>query len=355
MRCYIMKVRPKKKYAKSLRAVDVEIELIAQPEDYVTYIKQGTLRYMRMMERPDALREELSVDDIAPMGDYIRGHLGGRKRGYAGLIIEDFRYDSTADIYYVRLANLRSRVGVPGHFIRDYWKKLIYAPRILPFHFIRADDILLSDVGAEDLRNFLRSHILSSQVLSPSEKAMVQKLIAELKQPEMLRFLNDKYYVIYRRVRAFAAVTITPDDIKRISENNSYGVVVIDTCAYATLDDGMKAYYYSGVLNYLLFKLLRYDMGVARNQYARPLAAIVVAGLQWRGEDWQAKAAELSRRLHARTPSYYGELLAAGRKQVKLYLKALYEVSPEFAKLIDLLDQHVDEEQLRDALALVSG
>jgi len=353
--CRVMRVYPKKEYVKSLMLSDVEIEIIDQPEDYATYIERGVLRYIRMVESPGFLRDELDVVDVIPKGDYIMGFLGGLRRRYAGLIIEDYHHDFIADVYYIRLANLASRVRISGHFIRDYWKKFIYAPRIFPFCLTRAHDILLSDEGEEDLKEFIKNHVLSSPYLSRQEKEMVQKLITELKQPAMLGLLNDKYYVIYRCVRAFAAITLTPEDIKEISEGNTYGIVVSSACAYMDVGDAVKAYYYSGVLNYLLYKVLEYDIGVARNQYARPLAAIVVAGLQWRGEDWQADVARLSEEIHGRAQSYYDELLASGKKQVRLYLRKLYEASEEFRRLIELLDEHVDEERLRDALALVSG
>ena len=353
--CCVMAVHPRREYAKNLRLSEVGIEIIDQPEDYATYI-EGVLRYVRMIEEPSFLRTELDVAEVAPMGDYIRGFFGGEKRKYAGLIIEDFRYDGITRNYHIRLANLSSKVSIPAHFIEDYWKKFIYRPAILPFYFRGPFDILLSDKGENDLRKFLDRFVLNNPSLSPSERDKVRELIKELKQPTMLRLLDQAYYyVIYRCQRAFAAVVITPDDIRCISEHDKYGIVVSNTCAYIVTNEAVKAYYYSGVLNFLLYKMHEYGMSVARDQYARPLAVIVSVGLQWRGEAWQVEVAELSERIHGRAPDYYKELLASGKEQVRLYLRKLYKASEEFRKLVELLDEYVEEERLKDALALVSG
>ncbi|MFP3211309.1 MAG: hypothetical protein RXR16_07425 [Thermocladium sp.] len=96
------------------------------------------------------------------------------------------------------------------------------------------------------------------------------------------------------------------------------------------------------------FKVIELKRGFNRHQFARPLLAVLIAGLSWNDldEGTGRDVAELSRTLHSKVPrEEYGNQRVA--------LKVISELN-EFRKLKSILDSKVDKERLEEALKLVS-
>jgi hypothetical protein len=344
---YIVKRKiPKdKRYDKSLSLEDIRehLEIRSYGESYENYIRPGILYFT---EDLDALARELSVDKIVPMGLYIRGIYGGEeKRGeeeYAGLVLLEHSRDSM--VFKFKLHNTRSTLVVPANSLTRYGVevyKMIYVGEINPFRITRYLDIVLSRYGSEFLRNFLREALkLNERNISAEDRRKIEKLIDELQQPGTITTLNmNKYYVAYRRVRAFTASIFKP-----IADN----FIIKDEVGYVECRDESKAYYYAAILNYLAFKVVEVGRSFARTQYARPLLALYIAGLSWNSVDDEVRReiVELSRRLHEKAPSeeYSNQTVA---------LKDIAQLS-EFKELVKTLDSKVNRESLEYALSIVS-
>ena len=103
------------------------------------------------------------------------------------------------------------------------------------------------------------------------------------------------------------------------------------------------------VAYYLAYTVLRSGRTFNRDQFARPLLAIYIAGLSWNNmdEETRGRIVELSRRLHEKAPA----------KEYSNQRIALQEIArlPEFKELVEILDAKVDKAKLNDALSLVSG
>jgi len=86
-----------------------------------------------------------------------------------------------------------------------------------------------------------------------------------------------------------------------------------------------------------------------RHQFARPLLAVYIAGLAWKGVDEAARSRviELSKILHEKAPDmeYANQRIA---------LKGIASFA-EFKELVGLLDSKADKERLEDALNIMSG
>ena len=98
--------------------------------------------------------------------------------------------------------------------------------------------------------------------------------------------------MVYRSQRSFVGVVIKGDK----------DIALEHHLCFLETSQKEKAYYYCGALNYLVSKVKK---GFIRDQFARPLVAIIKAGLEWKGEDWQKRVSELSEELHKKAPEVY--------------------------------------------------
>ncbi len=281
--------------------------------------RESINRVLEYFSQPQgSLEKALGVDKVYKKGSYIMGLFGGEskkgKEKYAGLVIEEIVESYP---YRIRLYNTESFIEL---YEDEYLKNIITFPVVRPF-FYKKLYILLSEKGEKDLKNFL---LKISEEASPNDRQKIKKLIEELKQGKLLRLNPKKWYVVYRRIRTFVSFALqgnseyVPDDSVSIIETSSKE----------------KAYYYAGALNYLVSKVKK---GFIRNQFARPLLALIKAGLEWRDEDWQYKVAELSEILHHKSESLFRNV---NSKQVKKYLEIL-EKEKEWKELKKLFDKNV--------------
>ncbi|MEM4521628.1 MAG: N-6 DNA methylase [Nitrososphaeria archaeon] len=351
-KCYVANVKPKVQYSKALHLHNIDISS-REIEDYASYIN-NIKEYIATAA--DTLVLNLHVSEVVPMGDYIRGLMGGvKKKGakkYAGLIFDLLYFDATTGTCTIKLSNTNSEIRLPEKLLIPYWKKLIYPDTIYPFYVSHIYDVILSSDGREDLRNFLENRIIPN-ILDERDKERVETLISEVKQPEKLNFLKpENYYVIYRRNRTFASVALTPEEMKNITASRKYDIVVCDTGSYLATESENKAYYYSAILNYLVNKVIEVKGAFERSQFSRPLIAILKANLEWKNEDWQIKVSELSKKLQEMASQKLCDVVRKGM-QVKESFKVLQQVK-EFQELIKTIDDKVDKNKLLEAMKQVA-
>ncbi len=354
IKCLSMDVRWNGKYSKALHLFDVNLSL---EEDckYSEYMKKVILYTKTTL---DSIRGGLGVEQVVPMGDYIRGLLGGmKKKGakkYAGLAFQVISQDTTARQYSIRLAGTQTPIRMPEFFLQPYWKKLVYMGEIFPFYANSFLDVLLSSRGEEDLKKFLESHILESA--SAEDKVKVKTLIEEVKQPKKLKPLQpDKYYVVYRRSRAFASFVLTPEKIQAISENGARNIILYDDCSYVICENEPISYYYSALLNFLVWTVIEEKGVFVRHQYLRPLMAIQRSNLEWANENWQLRIAEVSQELHREAPSCYTGFIRRGIR-VEALLKRLADAPNTrdlFNQIAEIVGKNSEKENINLALELV--
>jgi tRNA G10 N-methylase Trm11 len=355
IKIYFMDIKFKDKYSKALHLSDIEFNIKEREENYENYINK-VIRYTKIT--PEILKKILGVEEIFPMGEYIRGLLGGeKKRGakkYAGLIFEIKAYDNITRQYIIKLSSLDKEVKISKHFLDPYWKKLIYRGKVFPFYFDGTYNILLSSDGENDLKEFLRRYIAEN--LSGEERKKVEILIEELKQPNKPYFLKENtHYVIYRCSGTFSSFVLTPQDIQKISENGTFKILIESHCSFLSLTDKIKAYYYSAILNYLAYKVIEKGGTFERDQFLRPLISIYQVSLEWKNEEWQKEIAKLGEKLHQKTPTCFKNYVKKGMKVERIFheLDECKETKDLFKELRKKIDDIINERKLREALSYV--
>jgi hypothetical protein len=333
------------RYSKDMRLNEVKefLSTIHYGMNYDKYIEPGLLYFT---EDIDKLKRELGVDKIIPKGLYIMGVYGGEERGeegkYAGLALEQYHMDDA--VFRFKLFNTRDELVVQLELMKKHGidvYRVVYIGEINPFRLNRYLYVLLSRKGEDDLRQFLREALkINKRNVSEDTQRKIENLINELKQPStIVTFNTSKYYMVYRCDRAFTACVIIPKEGNIIATSN---------VGYIECSDADMAYYYSAVLNYLAFKVIEHRRTFNRHQYARPLLAVLIAGLSWGSldEETRMRIVKLSKVLHDKAPQ---------RNYVNQRM-ALIDISlfSEFNELVHILDSKVDIERLEKALKLVS-
>jgi len=345
---YIVKLKALsgREYSKKMSLDEIKdyLEVIKYGKTYDEYIKRGLLYFT---EDLNTLTRELGVDRIVPTGLYITGIYGGEKKKgeeeYAGLVVVE--HSVKGAMFKFKLYNTKDELIVPVDYLKKYGVKvykMIYVGEINPFRINRYLDTILSERGEAMLKKFLEESLkLNERGISVETYNKIRKLINKLQQPGVIRpLIRDRFYVVYRRDRAFTAATIKPmsDDI-----------IIKEEVGYIETRSEDVAYYYTAILNYLAFKVIEFKRSFIRHQYGRPVLAVYIAGLSWNSMDKETRGriVELSKRLHEKAP----------RKEYSNQRIALQEVSgyPEFKELVKIMDSKVDRGKLEEALSLVSG
>jgi len=334
-------------YRKSLELDEIRefLEIKQYSKSYDEYIKPNILYFT---EDFNELAKELNVSRIVPKGLHIMGIYGGEKKKgkelYAGIALHEYRYNGVK--FEFRLWNTKDVLVAHKELLKEYGievYRVIYRGEINPFRLRGFVDVILSKQGVNSLKRFLQEvkEINANRVAHAETIKMIELLINEVKQPKSITTLNpEKYYVIYRRMRAFTAFAFKPA---------SSNIIASDTVSYVECDES-KAFYYATILNYLAYKVVESGRSFIRDQFARPLLAVYIAGLAWKDVDeaTRNRVIELSKILHEKAPNEeYGNQ--------KVALKDIATRFSEFKMLVNLLDSKVNRERLEDALNIVSG
>ncbi|MEM4922586.1 MAG: hypothetical protein QW780_04790 [Sulfolobales archaeon] len=321
-----------------------EIESLLKIEEYkLSYDDYIAPMALWAVEDTGKIARELGVLRVVPKGSYIMGLFGGEKKKgkpeYAGLIVK--QYSAKNGVVSIKLYNLTKSYNVPTDLMSRYGVdiyKIYYRGLVNPFS-CRTYNVLLSKRGDEDLKKFLKTLVeLNQNTMLQRDLNYLNALIKELKT-SIDMFNEKRYYVIYRCQRMFSACV--PTDLENaVSESH---------VAYLECEEQEQAYYYAGVLNYLAYKVIESGGSFIRDQFARPLLAIIVAGLSWKTvpEDVRERISDLSSQLSR-------GLTWSGRSDQRRAFKQLAQRS-EFVEIVRILDSCVDKERLRNALNLVSS
>jgi hypothetical protein len=295
------------------------------------------------------LEHRLSVVSFESMGPYIRGLFGGDKKHgketYAGLVLDNISKPNS-DIYKIRLYNTTCDLEIQKE---EYEKKLytlLYRGLVHPFYFEKPYSIL-GDVGKKNLVSSIK-HIMAvnGHILGRDDREKIGKLVEEVQFPSKLHtFKKKNWYVVFRINRTFSSVVVFPPNEKWITESH-----------LAFIDCGGnkdKAYYYSGVLNYLAFKATKSHMNFVRDQFSRPVLAIIEAQLNWNRVEPKARLAisDLSYKLHNESENIYYN--AELRKEKKAF--DLLERNNTFTLLVKKFEEITKESNINDALMWVAG
>ncbi len=332
-------------YNKSLQLKEDMLYVEQFNKSYSEYVAPNIAYFSK---DANSLAIGLDVSRVIPKGLYIMGIYGGEKKrdkvNYAGMILQKYRF--TNNEFEFKLHNTSKVISVPKnwlerHGIKIY--KLVYVGEINPFKLKRLPRILLSDLGAEEFKRFLDKTIVANRRrLSSTDIDNIRHLINEVKQPNTIGTLNtNRIYVIYRTDRAFTACTLEPGE----------DTVLHSTCSAIECSNRDQAYYYTAILNYLAYKVIERRRIFIHHQYARPVFAIILAGLDWKNmklsDERRSEIISLSRRLSSTIP------VKKFRNQKAAILDLLnYR---EFVKLTRIIDEVVNNHMLEEALNMVSG
>jgi hypothetical protein len=286
-------------------------------------------------------------------------------------------YNNTTNEYTItpigtpmNLATLRAKVI--GEALTPYIAFYLPLPSIYPFTIIRFYKILYAGDTAK-LASLLRTLYLMGR--SGDEYKNVEQLLAttskKLKIPRnpTIQFIERKYYVVYRCQRSFASVVIEPKTIDYLCKLGN-GILIDHHAVILEVNMEEPAFYYSAILNYMLYKVTNNDLGaLIRNQFTRPLRALTEAGLGWNEEKWQYDVAELSKTLtsmfrscileHLGLPKdiRIAELVDRGLdikvKQSRDRVESASEVvfnSDAWREIVKLIDEKIDEKMLLESL-----
>jgi len=328
-------------YNKSLHFTQDLIELRKLNMTYGNYIVPSISYFSEDME---AIARRLGVRRIISMGGFIRGILGGElgRQQFAGLVLEEYR--EVNGEFEFKL----SRTSRPLRVLKDwlgqynvYVYELVYGGEINPFRLCRLLPILLSERGRKRLSEFLKKAVeVNKRGLTNEDIGKIYKLIDKFKQPSSPETLNTSfYYVVYRCDRMFTATIVRPGP----------EIILHSNVSALECEDENQAFYYTAVLNYLVYKAVKEGRRFIRHQYARPALAIVVAGLEWSSVNRSVKdkVIKLSKALSQKAPT---QKFSNQRKAINHIAK--YK---EFKKLEKLFDKIVDKDRLDEALDFVSG
>lgn len=335
-------IRTDTKYRKTLRLGETEedtncvhVLLSEVGEDYESYIKD-VLEYFKGGVN---LKELLNVDNVVPMGCYIRGIFGGEKKKgkkpYAGLVFDLSGHDPVKETCSIRLHNTGVDLEIPAPELERYWFKLIYRGGVHPFYIGKTYDILLSKFGKGDLSKLLHRLIqLNKSKLDPQKTDMILTLVNEVQQPVKLSAIDTKkYYTVYRGQRAFSSAVVKGDLFDKPT-------VIESHLGYIETSSKSISYYYSGILNYLVYKCIYNGLAFQRDQFERPLHAVTEAGLSWEdAEDIRGEIAALSEQIHEDAKVIFHQ---KSFSQEKEYFSELSRNS-KFIELVEIIDSHISE------------
>ncbi|HWQ17122.1 MAG TPA: hypothetical protein VNL13_04730 [Sulfolobales archaeon] len=244
-------------------------------------------------------------------------------------------YEGNDDSYIVRPLGLRkpakdtnihpiSGVEIKVSNIRDHMAWYLARGSLYPFAIIRLFKIFYSIGGIRASKDLLEK-------LYASNRETLTNTLSILKVPSKPDIPCNKdhnaYLVLYRCSRAFASSVLEPQVVRDICSNGS-GLIIDHHVSYMITYNMDAAYYYSALLNYMIYKTRKLGLGTfIRDQFGRPLKAVKEAGLEWGEEQWQLDVARASIKIHECARRTALEVLGL----------------PDYIQLYELVDEGRDE------------
>ena len=352
IKLYIASVSVAIDYSKSLRlesspGSQIQVSIKDFGEDYEQYMA----RILSYYEKDSHTMEtKLAIESLVSEGNYIRGLFGGEgkkgKKKYAGLVVESVPQSPNSDIQRIRLFNTSSDLETDKGEYEGHQYKLIYRGITHPFYHT-APYVIVGDKSKKNLISFLKHLIvINGHILGREDREKIEVLLTEVQFPAKLQiFQEKKWYVLFRDNRTFSSVVISPNSDRWITESHM-----------AYLDCGEnpeKAFYYSAVLNYLAYKTLKLGMGFVRDQFSRPILAIIDAGLSWNEikQEIRKEISDLSIKMHDEAKNLFKKISI---KQEKKAFDIL-EKTNTFNTIVNKLDGVTSKSRVSKALTWVAG
>jgi hypothetical protein len=345
-------------------------ETVKPVEDY--FRGEGGLKKRRLSLR--------SIDVIHSEGDIVSpaftgGPTASVREPVIPLAFSIVHYDEIADKFTIIPVGLDLKTKVVGGILVHHIAFYLPRPSIYPFAITRFYKILYTG-DADKLADLLRTVYLTGR--SGGEYKAVERLLTttlkKLKIPQnptigCVRGQQRRYYVVYRCQRSFSSAIIEPGVVDYLCRMGA-GIIIDHHVVILEASREEPALYYSATLNYLLYKAVNLNLGaLIRNQFTRPLRALIEAGLEWREEEWQYEVAKLSKVLTNISRSHVlrqlglpgdlaiAELVDRGMdikvkqvsERVESVLKTLFNFS-EWRKIVKTFEENVDERRLVESL-----
>jgi len=355
-------------------------------QEYITLVEEECENWEKnimpiieyLLEDPSSLAKRLSMDKVTKRGKSVAPIFGGSKRekgGRMGLCFIYCSYDPIKEVVILKFVNLREEIPFYAPFC-DY-VLAIDLPCIRAFTTIPVRVLYIKPkprIGSASklIEEFIRVHILP-KLTNDADKAIVKRTLEKgIKAPQSPTITDSSSnYVVYRCQRAFIASVLTKKDLEILLGQPAQrglgaprGIILTDHTVYLKVKDEDKAHYYSAALNYLAYKKQQTTTrDFARNQFGRPITALIEADLVWRNEEWQKKIAELSKSLHEKALDTLirGYNLADITEPLEIIrrmgdyeqdLRIISELK-EWKAIISEFDDNVPENRINNAVSLV--
>jgi hypothetical protein len=327
----------KKSFDKDDKLDLAHVELVFV-ENYADAIKP-------LLEYFSSSSELIGVERVSRQGALLRPQFSGHRKKYEavaiGLAISIVHHDAVRGVFRGRPLNVDElkkaynyddvvfEVAQGDLLNNTSW--FLELSQVYPLSITRVFKILYNP-SIVTLRAFLEAiYGKYGKALSETFKHLKVPSKPTLSRDEVEK--GDVYIVVYRCQRSFVAAVLSPAVIREMLATGIDKLIISNTLAYLITRDENVAYYYATVLNYLVQAVKMFKGSFILNQYGRPVEAIRIANLEWSGEEWQFKAAELSRK--------------ASEKARRITLQSLGIVKD--VKLYELIDRGMDIE-IKDKL-----
>jgi hypothetical protein len=375
--CY--KIVLKKEFDKDEKMDLTQIELTPVDEKYIDAITK-LLNYFSQKS------ELMGIEKIYRQGELLRPQFTGRRKKYEipaiGLAVSVISYDRTRGVLRCRPLNLDELRKFykyddiifetsHGEFLNNVsW--FLELSQTYPFSIVRLFKVLYNS-REEVLEAFLKN-IYKNYVDALNET--LKHLKVPTKPTLTKNALNrDMYIIVYRCQRSFVSAVLTPDIIRKIFDTGIDKLIFSNTVAYLLTPDESVAFYYSSILNYLVHEVKVFNGSFVINQYGRPVKAVKIANLEWAGEEWQFKVAELSRVIHKKARPVVlkslelpenielfevvdrGEDIKIKEKlgeRVENIIQRLITDIPEVKEVFREIDKNVDKKLIKEAIREVA-
>jgi len=328
------------------------------------------------------------VEIIYRQGAEIRPQFTGHKKSFEipaiGLAISIVSYDKTRDEFKCKPLNA-DEVKLAYKYEEDIAFKVVKddlynniawfidLSQVYPFSIVRLFKILYNE-NMEKLITFLKS------MYGKYDKAL-NETIKHLKVPSKpsisMEDVNDEdtFIILYRCQRTFVSSVLKPEILREAFSTGINKLIISNTVSYMLTYDEDVAFYYSMILNYLVYRAKMLGGKFILNQYGRPVEVIKNADLEWRNKDWQIEVANLSKEIHKEEKArsfllkYLGlpdnlalfELIdngldievknSLGERVGDVLLKMLEEIK-EIKDSFEIINNHVDQSKLREAIRI---
>jgi|GEM_PF-452991 len=299
---------------------------------------------------------------IAPLYG-VSGKKGEIER--AGLMISIISEDPSRGEYLFKLANVEKTFRALEIDLSEKIAWFVDRPLIYPFSLIRILKALYSPEKSE-IQEFLED--LSQEADGISRKK-INETTQKVKIPPKPTVNELESLVVYRCMRSFVAAVISSKELEKVVIQAP--LILTDHVSYLKTQSTEIAYYYAAVLNYMAHKIQKLKLGFVRDQFARPIMALMNAGLEWKDEEWQGKVAELSKTLHEKVRPIALKTLKLPAN-LKLYeivdggmdlevkekitgvnvskvMKAIENLD-EFKELVKVIEEHIDDDIFLEAI-----